>query len=163
MGQIQNLWLSSSLESSFSSSNVTLSLVTSSVPQVTGIIIQASRSLNIPIVVLSPGAEVVAELSDADMLRCGSAYCPAQIISSTNITDTPTNDDTDVENDNFKTDITKIYIIAGIFLFCSISSALIVAFFVDPLTRFICAALCRRSVSIITGLERMRGRRGRRS
>jgi len=91
--------------------------------------------------VLSSGAEVVAELSDADMLRCGSAYCPAQIISSTNITDTPTNDDTDIENDNFKTDITKIYIIAGIYLFCSISSALIIAFFVDPLTRCVCCLL----------------------
>jgi len=88
--------------------------------------------------VLSSGAEVVAELSDSDMLKCGSAYCPAQIISSTNITDTPTNDanQDDIENDNFKTDITKIYIIAGIYLFCSISSALIIAFFVDPLTRF---------------------------
>ena len=141
MGQIQNLWLSSSLASSFSSSNVTLSLVTSSAPQVTVMIIQTDTILTIPILVLSSGAEVVAELSDADMLKCGSAYCPAQIISSTNITDTPTNDDTDIENDNFKTDITKIYIIAGIYLFCSISSALIIAFFVDPLTRCVCCLL----------------------
>ena len=145
MAQIQNLWLSSSLASSFSSSNVTLSLVTSSVPQVAVKINQASRSLTIPFLVLSSGAEVVAELSDTEMLKCGSAYCPAQIISSTNITDTPTNDEVqdDIENDNFKTDITKIYIIAGIYLFCSISSALIIAFFVDPLTRFGCAGQCR--------------------
>ena len=147
MAQIQNLWLSSSLASSFFSSSVTLSLVTSSVPQVSVIVNQASRSLTIPLLVLSSGAEVVAELSDVDMLRCGSAYCPAQIISSSNITDTPSNDATeemdDIENDNFKTDITKIYIIAGIYLFCSISSALIIAFFVDPLTRFGCAGQCR--------------------
>jgi len=88
--------------------------------------------------VLSSGATVVhADLSDADMALCGSAYCPAQLISetaeaATNVTATTD----DLENENFKTDITKIYIIAGIYLFCSISSALIIAFFVDPLTRF---------------------------
>ena len=72
------------------------------------------------------------------MLRCGSAYCPAQIISADNITDIAHIIDTmEAKNDNFTTDITKIYIIAGIFLFCSISSALIIVFFVDPLTRFV--------------------------
>merc|ERR1711892_499472 len=84
--------------------------------------------------VLSSGStEVHADLSDADMALCGSAYCPAQLISETVEAATTTDD---LENDNFKTDITKIYIIAGIYLFCSISSALIIAFFVDPLTRF---------------------------
>jgi hypothetical protein len=89
--------------------------------------------------VLSSGTEVSAELTDADMLKCGSAYCPAQLIASANITETPeavASAGDDIDNDNFKTDITKIYIIAGIYLFCSISSALIIAFFVDPLTRF---------------------------
>jgi len=88
--------------------------------------------------VLSSGStEVHADLSDADMALCGSAYCPAQLISETveAVTNATANTD-DLENDNFKTDITKIYIIAGIYLFCSISSALIIAFFVDPLTRF---------------------------
>ena len=70
------------------------------------IIIHADTILTIPILVLSSGAEVVAELSDADMLRCGLAYCPAQIISSINITDTPSNDD--IENDNFKTDPNEV-------------------------------------------------------
>jgi len=40
------------------------------------------------------------------------------------------------KQDNFETDITKIYIIAGIFLGCSLAAAAIVAIFVDPLTRF---------------------------
>ena len=75
------------------------------------------------------------DLSDADMAKCGSAYCPAQLISSSNITQTAESAD-DLENENFKTDITKIYIIAGIYLVCSISAALIIAFFVDPLTRY---------------------------
>merc|ERR1712106_552560 len=88
--------------------------------------------------VLSSGStEVHADLSDADMALCGSAYCPAQLISEAVEDATNATASTDhLENDNFKTDITKIYIIAGIYLFCSISSALIIAFFVDPLTRF---------------------------
>ena len=42
----------------------------------------------------------------------------------------------ELPNANFDTDITKIYIIAGIYLACSIAAALLVAFFVDPLSRF---------------------------
>ena len=40
------------------------------------------------------------------------------------------------ESKNFQTDITQIYIIAGVYLGCSIAAALIIALFVDPLTRF---------------------------
>ena len=77
-------------------------------------------------------------MSDADMAKCGSSYCPAHFISASNITETaePSESSDDIENENFKTDITKIYIIAGIYLVCSISAALIIAFFVDPLTRY---------------------------
>merc|ERR1711892_1627836 len=60
--------------------------------------------------VLSSGStEVHADLSDADMALCGSAYCPAQLISETAeaATNATTTTD-DLENDNFKTDITKI-------------------------------------------------------
>jgi hypothetical protein len=90
--------------------------------------------------VLSSGQqENYTELDTAAMARCGSAYCPAQLAVSSNITSEPTSSVTekpDVENNNFKTDITKIYIIAGIYLACSFSAALIIALFVDPLTRF---------------------------
>merc|ERR1711892_516177 len=91
--------------------------------------------------VLSSGkTEVYTELSDAAMARCGSAYCPAQLAVSSNITFEPTSGVNETaglaENDNFKTDITKIYIIAGIYLACSFSAAVIIALFVDPLTRF---------------------------
>jgi len=87
--------------------------------------------------VLSSGSTATfPEVSDADMAKCGSAYCPAQLVASANISQSLESSDDDVENDNFKTDITKIYIIAGIYLACSISAAFIIAFFVDPLTRF---------------------------
>ena len=87
-----------------------------------------------------------AELTDADMMSCASAYCPAQILSADNTTyntadDVADNQD-DLENDNFKTDFRKIYIITGIYLVCSIASALIIAFLVDPLTRCM-TVLCR--------------------
>ena len=71
--------------------------------------------------------------TDADLIICGSAYCPAAISASpvTNLTE----EETDT-NDNFKTDINKIYTIAGIYLACSLAAALIIAIFVDPLSRF---------------------------
>ena len=71
--------------------------------------------------------------TDADIIICGSAYCPAKISASpvTNLTE----EETDT-NDNFQTDITKIYTIAGIYLACSLAAALIIAIFVDPLSRF---------------------------
>jgi hypothetical protein len=56
------------------------------------------------------------------MAKCGSAYCPAQLISASNITETsePSASADEIEND---------YIIAGIYLICSISPALIIAFY----------------------------------
>jgi len=71
---------------------------------------------------------------EAMAIKCGSAYCPAQLAASTNVTEEAM--DEEKENDNFKTDISKIYTIAGIYLVCSFSAALIIALFVDPLTRF---------------------------
>ena len=82
---------------------------------------------------LSSGNVEYSKVSDVDIaINCGSSYCPAQLVSSSEVANMT---DMDMEIDNFETDITKIYIIAGIFLACSIMAALIIAFFVDPLTR----------------------------
>ena len=82
---------------------------------------------------LSSGKEKYSEVSDADIaINCGSSFCPAQLVSSSEVANMT---DMDTEIDNFETNITKIYIIAGTFLACSIMAALIIAFFVDPLTR----------------------------
>jgi len=74
----------------------------------------------------------IAELDPEDDIiqGCGSGYCPASLVT---VNQTESSGDT---NENFATDITKIYIIAGIFLGCSLSAAAIIAIFVDPLTRF---------------------------
>ena len=81
--------------------------------------------------VLSSGNATVHELTDDDIIHCGSNYCP-----NTEDTSEEKDDGAEKKQDNFETDITKIYIIAGIFLGCSLAAAAIVAIFVDPLTRF---------------------------
>lgn len=81
--------------------------------------------------VLSSGNATVHELTDDDIIHCGSNYCP-----NTEDASEEKDDGAEKKQDNFETDITKIYIIAGIFLGCSLAAAAIVAIFVDPLTRF---------------------------
>ena len=79
--------------------------------------------------VLSTGVDTTSVLTDDDIKICGSSFCPGITASSGEKNETDT-------NDNFQTDITKIYIIAGIYLACSLAAAFIIAIFVDPLTRF---------------------------
>ena len=81
------------------------------------------------LLVLSSGNATIHEVTDEEIFHCGSNYCP-------NDDSDQKDDDAGKKQDNFETDITKIYIIAGIFLGCSLTAAAIVAIFVDPLTRF---------------------------
>ena len=83
-------------------------------------------------VVLSPGNSSFTGLTDSQMLHCGSNYCPEYVEIATNVTE-----DGEITNNNFKTDITKIYTMAGIYLACSISAGLLIAILVDPLKRFL--------------------------
>ena len=82
--------------------------------------------------VLSSGVDTTSSLTDDAIKFCGSSFCPGQ----TSISSSEGKNETDTANDNFQTDITKIYIIAGIYLACSLAAAVIIAIFVDPLTRF---------------------------
>ena len=91
----------------------------------------ALKYSNIP--VLSSGGSdnaTIVEITDDDIAHCGSSFCPgwSPVQASDEAEDKPV--------DNFQTDLTKIYILAGIFLGCSLSAAAIIAVFVDPLTRF---------------------------
>ena len=106
--------------------------------------------------VLSSGNETYVQLSDQDMALCGRSFCSQRAAESVEV---PSSEDLfknipgefpdvgntlapsiegeeELPNANFDTDITKIYIIAAIYLACSIAAALLVAFFVDPLSRF---------------------------
>ena len=83
------------------------------------------------------------ELSDEEMALCGRSFCSQRAVTaeamdiSASIKDMDMlKEEEDLPNSNFETDITKIYIIAAIYLACSIAAALLVAFFVDPLSRF---------------------------
>ena len=65
------------------------------------------------------------------MLVCGGEYW-------TGDTEPETSPEEGVElfNDNFDVDTHKIHIIMGIFLACSITAGVLIALFVDPLTKF---------------------------
>lgn len=101
--------------------------------------------------VLSSGNETYVDLSDAQMALCGSQFCPqaaapavvedetllAPLVGGLlNATLVAAADEATTGNDNFKTATWKIYIIAGIYLACSVSAAILIALFVDPLDRF---------------------------
>merc|ERR1712004_630331 len=100
--------------------------------------------------VLSSGTDTYVELTDEQMGRCGSSFCSQAPVPDT-VTDesliAPTlgglvnateqlEEELDVPNGNFATDISKIYIMAGIYLACSVTAAILIALFVDPLHRF---------------------------
>merc|ERR1712117_319186 len=100
--------------------------------------------------VLSSGTSTYVELTDEQMGRCGSSFCSQAPVPDT-VTDesliAPTlgglvnateqiEEELDVPNGNFATDISKIYIMAGIYLACSVTAAILIALFVDPLHRF---------------------------
>ena len=65
-------------------------------------------------------------LTEPDLSKCGINYCPA--VSA------PGNETAD-EADNFSATNYQLYILAGVFLACSICSAVTVALFVDPLSK----------------------------
>merc|ERR1719220_1282134 len=99
--------------------------------------------------VLSSGTDTYVELTDEQMARCGSSFCSQAPVPDT-VTDesliaptlgglvnaTTEEEVEDVPNGNFATDISKIYIMAGIYLACSVTAAILIALFVDPLHRF---------------------------
>jgi hypothetical protein len=82
---------------------------------------------------------------------CGSAFCPAQIVPEVVEEEEDMEDKEEMvanwttnsleELENFKTDEERIYVLAGIYLGCSICAALIIAFFVDPISRLVAHAL----------------------
>lgn len=81
-------------------------------------------------VVLSGDRNETLDTSEVGELACGSAYCPDTLTSDSEETTNET------KIDNFQTSSSSIYTLAGIYLACSICAALVIALFVDPLTRF---------------------------
>jgi hypothetical protein len=68
---------------------------------------------------------------------CGSAYCPSQLTAAAadDINAWNSNSSAALEKNNFKVEHGQIYVLAGIYLGCSICAALLIAAFVDPISR----------------------------
>ncbi len=102
---------------------------------------------------LSAGTNESLSLNETDLLLCGSAYCPAQIVSGTEEEpETATNFSSgslssSLELESFSTDRERIYVLAGIYLGCSICAALIIALFVDPISRCVSVVALARLFS----------------
>jgi len=84
--------------------------------------------------VLSQGRDEYDSPSD-DLISqtCGARYCPEQLVAT--VEEIPHNVTEDIA-DNFSISSNKLYTLSGIYLACSVGAALILAIFLDPLTRF---------------------------
>ena len=83
--------------------------------------------------VLSSGVQDNSTVSKEEMLTCGAAFCPNFGENIGNMSQTDDAVDDDVVNENFKTDLTKIYIMAGVYLACSLTAGFLLASLLDPL------------------------------
>ena len=65
-----------------------------------------------------------------DLSKCGINYCPAPaaVINETI-------EEQEIEEDNFSASRYQLFILAGVYLACSILSAVVVAIFVEPLSK----------------------------
>ena len=64
---------------------------------------------------------------------CGANYCPAQLVTTEE--EIISKNMTEEIGDNFSISDQKLYTLSGIYLACSVGAALILAVFLDPLTR----------------------------
>jgi hypothetical protein len=103
----------------------------------------SNKDINVP--VLSRGRNESLQLADEELLVCGSAYCPSQLTAAAAANDINasttawgnSNSSAALEKNNFKVENGQIYVLAGIYLGCSICAALLIAVFVDPISRSI--------------------------
>lgn len=92
-------------------------------------------------VVLSSGNATIADISSVDFGKCGSNYCPDSVFSKISeveedISNAGYINITEEVNKNFERDDAKIYILATVFLCCSVAASIIIAIFVDPLSKY---------------------------
>ena len=79
---------------------------------------------------LEEGGDNATEVDSVpDLSKCGVNYCPAVDNPDVNKTEI------DPEEDNFSATSYQLYILAGVYLACSILSAVVLALFVDPLSK----------------------------
>ena len=82
--------------------------------------------------VLSDGQNVTHNDDTGDYSKCGVNYCPAPATEETSKNLTEEEAD---KADNFSISKQKLYVLAGVYLACSVLSAIVVSLAVDPLSR----------------------------
>lgn len=87
--------------------------------------------MTIPVSVYSSSVADNFTVSQETLASCGPQFCPAQLNQAED-------NSTAEAGDNFAaaSSLASTYKIAGIYLACSLGAALVLAIFVDPLTRF---------------------------
>jgi len=83
--------------------------------------------------VLSDGKNVTHNDDTGDYGHCGVNYCPAPVTEETSKNSTEEEAD---NADNFSISKEKLYLLAGVYLACSVLSAIVVTLAVDPLSRY---------------------------
>ena len=68
---------------------------------------------------------------------CGVHFCPADGSTEKDDTEKFNNGSNTIVDENFKTTDTQIYVLAGVYLACSLLAPILIAIFVEPLSRFV--------------------------
>ena len=84
--------------------------------------------------VLSPGGDTSNVTVDIDFNTCGVNYCPWT--GKEEAKEVANDTSPAPKDDNFSTSKNQLYTLAGVYLVCSIASAIVVALFVDPLSKY---------------------------
>ena len=74
---------------------------------------------------------------ETTLSTCGVHFCPADGSTEKVDTEKVNNGSNTVVDENFKTTDTQIYVLAGVYLACSLLAPILIAVFVEPLSRFV--------------------------
>ena len=74
---------------------------------------------------------------ETTLSTCGVHFCPADGSTEKDDTEKVNNGSNTVVDENFKTTDTQIYVLAGVYLACSLLAPILIAVFVEPLSRFV--------------------------
>lgn len=74
---------------------------------------------------------------ETTLSTCGVHFCPADGSTEKDDTEKVNNGSNTVIDENFKTTDTQIYVLAGAYLACSLLAPILIAIFVEPLSRFV--------------------------
>ena len=74
---------------------------------------------------------------ETTLSKCGVHFCPPDGSTKKDDSKSVINGSSTVVDENFKTTDTQIYVLAGVYLACSLLAPILIAVFVEPLSRFV--------------------------